>query len=264
MQTIQQRYKRSPFFEFLVVLSVIRRFLLLTVLGLAIESCQGVPHIQTSERGLPIDILGKDGAPMVFVVMGEFLYSDDNERMSLSAFYMDKYEVTVSRYASFLQTSGRKQPEYWNQASQVSAENRPVIGVDWYDADAYCRQYGKRLPTEQEWEKAARGTDGREYPWGNDEPSDRYANYGKEWANNLDYYNERLMAVGSYEDGKSPFGIYDLAGNVWEWTSSDYGNMVKEVRGGSWHDGPRNVRSASRNVVEPSFRGAVNGFRCVQ
>lgn len=102
---------------------------------------------------------------MVLVPAGEFLYGDDNQRLSLPAFYMDKYEVTVSRYASFLQASGRKQPEYWNQASQVSAGDRPVIGVDWYDAYTYCHQYAKRLSTEQEWEKAARGTDGRKYPW---------------------------------------------------------------------------------------------------
>lgn len=202
---------------------------------------------------------------MVFVPAGEFQYGEDNQRMSLPAFYMDKYELTVNRYASFLQASGRKQPEYWSQASQVSAGDRPVIGVDWYDADTYCRQYAKRLPTEQEWEKAARGTDGRKYPWGNDEPSDRYANFGKNWDNPNNFYSG-LTAVGSYEDGKSPFGIYDLAGNVWEWTSTGDSNivMVKVVRGGSWHDGPRNIRSATQNVVEPSFRGPRSGFRCVQ
>ena len=113
---------------------------------------------------------------MVLVVAGEFLYGEQKERVSLPGFYMDKYEVTVKRYASFLQVSGLKQPAYWNQASQAGAENRPVIGVDWFDADVYCRHYGKRLPTEQEWEKAARGTDGRTYPWGNEAPSSRYAN----------------------------------------------------------------------------------------
>jgi formylglycine-generating enzyme required for sulfatase activity len=243
---------------------MLRRILLLALLGLAIESCQGALSSETSERELPKEITGKDGAPMVLVPAGEFLYGDDNQRMSLPAFYMDKYEVTVSRYASFLQASGRTQPKYWDQASQVGVGDRPVIGVDWSDADAYCRQYGKRLPTEQEWEKAARGTDGRTYPWGNDEPSGRYANYGKDWDNPNNFYSG-LTAVGSYEDGKSPFGIYDLAGNVWEWTSSDdYKYPVKEVRGGSWHDGPRIIRSASRNVVEPSFQASVGGFRCVQ
>lgn len=208
---------------------------------------------------------------MMLIPAGQFLYGDDNERMSLPAFYMDKYEVTVSRYASFLGVSGRKQPDFWDQASEVNAGNRPVIGVDWYDADAYCHQYGKRLPTEEEWEKAARGTDGRTYPWGNDEPTDRYANYGKEFSPNLNYYNERLTAVGSYQDGQSPNGIYDLAGNVWEWTSTHDDTVpTKVVRGGSWGEGANNpfsmvnLRSAKRNVVEPSSRAVVGGFRCVQ
>ena len=246
---------------------MLRRIFLLALLSLAIDGCQSAPPVETSERELPKEITGRDGAPMMFVPAGEFLYGDDNQRVSLPAFYMDKYELTVSRYASFLQATGRKEPEYWNQASPVGMGDRPVTGVDWYDAYTYCRFYDKRLPTVQEWEKAARGTDGRKYPWGNDEPSDRYANYGKEWANILNYYSERLTAVGSYEDGKSPFGIYDLAGNVWEWTSTGYSDIVivKEVRGGSWHDGIWNLCSASRNVVEPSFRTSiVGGFRCVQ
>jgi formylglycine-generating enzyme required for sulfatase activity len=260
---------------------MLRRIFLLALLGLTIESCQGALLSDTSEREFPKEITGKDGAPMMLVLAGEFLYGDDNQRISLPAFYMDKYELTVSRYASFLQASGRMQPEYWNQASLVSAGDRPVIGVDWYDAYTYCRQYAKRLPTEQEWEKAARGTDGRKYPWGNDEPSDRYANFGKEW-DNLNYESELLTAVGSYEDGKSPFGIYDLAGNVWEWTSTGgiydlagnvwewtstggVNHLVKVVRGGSWHDGPSNLRSARPHVVEPSIRTSwTGGFRCVQ
>ena len=86
MQTMQQRSKPSPSFGFLVVLSVIQRFLLITILGLVIESCQGVPHTQTSERGWPMEIFGKDGTPMMLVVAGEFLYGDNNERMSLPAF----------------------------------------------------------------------------------------------------------------------------------------------------------------------------------
>jgi len=205
---------------------------------------------------------------MVLVPAGEFLYGDTNERVSLPTFYMDKYEVTVGHYESFLQTTGRMKPKYWDQARQDSAQNRPVIGVDWYDAFAYCHQYGKRLPTQQEWEKAARGTDGRTYPWGNVEPSSRYANVaGKDWVDPIpgNYYSG-LNEVGSYEDGRSPYGIHDLAGNVWEWTSSgDPNNLVKVVRGGSWHDEPKNLRSATVNLVEPSVRWAiVGGFRCAQ
>jgi formylglycine-generating enzyme required for sulfatase activity len=208
------------------------------------------------------EITSRDGAPMLLVPAGEFLYGDNNQRMSLSAFYMDKYEVTTKLYAQFLQATSRKQPEYWNQVSQVSAGDRPVIGVDWYDADAYCHQYGKRLPTEQEWEKAARGTDGRKYPWGNDEPSSGLANFGKQWQANINYYSERLTAVGSYESGKSPYGIYDLAGNVWEWTSSDEGSN-KVIRGGSWYNYAADLRSSIRTRFTLRYVHVV-GFRCAQ
>ena len=213
----------------------------------------------------PREITGKDAAPMVLVPVGEFLYGDDNKRLSLTAFYMDKYEVTTSRYAKFLQETGRKQPRYWDQVSQVNVGNRPVIGVDWYDADVYCRQYGRRLPTEQEWEKAARGTDGRKYPWGNEEPTSRHANFSKQWTEG-NYYSDRLQPVGSYEDGKSPYGIYDLAGNVWEWTSSDYDSSSKVLRGGSWllNVVPPGVRSANRRSGDPWAQNTIHGFRCAQ
>jgi formylglycine-generating enzyme required for sulfatase activity len=216
-------------------------------------------------KDLTREIIGKDGAPMALVPAGDFLYGDNNQRMSLAAFYMDKYEVTTSRYTKFLQETGRKQPEYWNQVSQVSAGDRPVIGVDWYDADAYCHQYGKRLPTEQEWEKAARGTDGRKYPWGNDEPTSRHANFAKPWFSGINYYSDRLQPVGSYEDGKSPYGIYDLVGNVWEWTSSDYDSSNKVRRGGSWLNVVASLRSSNRYWDTPSYGGAITlGFRCAQ
>jgi formylglycine-generating enzyme required for sulfatase activity len=180
------------------------------------------------------EITGKDGAPMVLVPDGEFQYGDNNQRLSLPAFYMDKFEVSTKLYAAFMQATSRAAPERWNEASQVSDGDRPVIGVDWNDADAYCRYYGKRLPTEQEWEKAARGTDGRKYPWGNEEPTSRHANFDpsgkfeRKWQGYA-----TLTAAGEHEAGKSPYGIYDMAGNVWEWTSSDYNSSAKVFRGGA-------------------------------
>jgi len=226
-----------------------------------IEEARVRPYDTPGQTGR--EITGRDGAPMVLVPAGEFLYGGYNQRLSLPAFYMDKYEITTSRYAKFLQETGRTRPEYWSQVSQVSAGDRPVIGVDWHDADAYCRQYGKRLPTEQEWEKAARGTDGRTYPWGNEEPTSRHANFDKPSASGINYYSDRLQPVGSYEDGKSPYGIYDLAGNVWEWTSSDEGSD-KVLRGGSWGPNAKYLRSTYRLGNLPSFRNISIGFRCVQ
>ena len=243
-----------------------RPLFLLAVLALGVSGCQSTSHLDTPEQLLTKEIRGKDGAPMALIPIGQFLYGNSNERISLPAFYMDKYEVTVGQYARYLQTTGRKEPEYWDLRKQIDAESRPVIGIDWYDAYAYCRHYDKRLPTEQEWEKAARGIDGRLYPWGNAEPTSQHANYGKADDMRLNFYQTHLTAVGSYEKGKSPFGIYDLTGNVWEWTGSDDLYGLKEVRGGSWHSKPgaSDLRSATQNVVEPSFHSAVSGFRCVQ
>lgn len=208
------------------------------------------------------EITGKDGAPMVLVPAGEFQYGFNNQRMSLSAFYMDKYEVTTKLYSTFLQATRHKQPDDWTQqVALVGSGDRPVVQVTWHDAEAYCRQYGKRLPIEQEWEKAARGTDGRKYPWGNEEPSSRHALFNTKWNG----YGT-LAVVGSHEAGASPYGIQDLAGNVWEWTSSDYDNERKVLRGGSWktETNAYYLQSTPRNYGTPTYRNLSYGFRCAQ
>ena len=167
------------------------------------------------------EITGKDGAPMRLVPEGEFLYGDNNQRLSVPSFYLDKYEVTTALYAKHMGATGAIAPKYWPTSVLVSHSQKPVVGVSWQEAEAYCRVYGKRLPTEQEWEKAARGTDGRRYPWGNDEPTSRHAKYDEDGKATWDGY-ATLATVESYEVGQSPYGLYHMAGNVWEWTSSDY------------------------------------------
>jgi formylglycine-generating enzyme required for sulfatase activity len=220
------------------------------------------------------EITGKDGAPMELVSEGEFLYGSKNQRLPLPAFYMDKYEVSTKLYAKFIQATGRAQPRDWpEQVALVGNGDRPVVGITWHDADAYCRQYGKRLPTEQEWEKAARGTDGRKYPWGNEEPCNRlafemkcstgevpqYALFDKKWNG----YGT-LATVDSYEAGKSPYGIYHMAGNVIEWTSSDDGKF-KVLRGGSWNGSVSSLEATDSIGWYPDDRGDnLRGFRCAQ
>jgi formylglycine-generating enzyme required for sulfatase activity len=223
---------------------------------------------------------------MVLVPAGEFTMGspegDPDEKpahkVQISAFFMDKYEVTVKQYAAFLQESGGDRPAEWKTMNKTANQNRPVMGVDWAEAARYCKWAGKRLPTEAEWEKAARGTDGRLYPWGNDPPTPLHANYGKkEWNN-----HEALVPVGTLEAGKSPYGIYDMAGNVWEWVSDWYDNDYykhspaespagpptggfKVIRGGSWNTSARNLRAADRYFDPPSFRSQyVPGFRCAK
>ncbi len=212
------------------------------------------------------EITGKDGAPMVLVPEGEFLSGyASNVPLSLPAFYMDKFEVSTARYAAFMAATGAKPPEYWPTSVLVNHGQKPVVGVDWHEATAYCRYYGKRLPTEQEWEKAARGADGRKYPWGNDEPTSRRANFSEFGRRDFDDYGV-LRSVGSLEEGKSPYGIYDMAGNVAEWTSSDYDDSgtFPVVRGGSWGSGPISMQPAGRDTARRTNRIYGTGFRCAK
>jgi len=222
---------------------------------------------------------------MVLVPAGEFTMGsfggDPDElpvhKVYLSAFFMDKYQVTVMQYARFLEATHRDSPPEWTRMNKQTNQSRPVANVDWEDADAYCKWAGKRLATEAEWEKAARGTDGRVYPWGNEPPTRFHANSGKEVWNN----HSALAPVGTFEEGKSPYGIYDMAGNVWEWVSDWYAadyyqtspsrnptgpsiGIYKVIRGGSWGSGPSGLRSAERETHAPSFQGYGTGFRCAK
>ncbi len=257
------------------------------------------------------EITGKDGAPMVLVPAGSFTMGSGESKESgfsqfmrglfespkrsaewpekeqpaheveLDAFYLDQYEVTVERYQRFMSKTSRAQPEYWEQVELSRDAQKPVVGLNWDDARAYCEWAEKRLPTEAEWEKAARGTDTRTYPWGASQPNSSTANFGKGFYEMEKLYAEKLKAVGSYERGKSPYEAYDMAGNVWEWVGDWYGRdyysaspqknpqgpssgEYKVLRGGSWTHGPSDLRSAFRGRHYPARRTADLGVRCAQ
>jgi formylglycine-generating enzyme required for sulfatase activity len=223
---------------------------------------------------------------MVLVPAGEFMMGsfggDPDElpvhKVYVGAFFMDKNQLSVAHYARFLDATHRDSPPEWTLMNKQTNQSRPVANVDWVDADAYCKWAGKRLATEAEWEKAARGTDGRVYPWGNEPPTRFHANSGKEVWNN----HSALAPVGTFEEGKSPYGIYDMAGNVWEWVNDWYDpeyyqtsppqnpsgprkGSHKVVRGGSWgSNGITDLRSADRETHLPSFKGFGTGFRCAK
>jgi len=227
----------------------------------------------------------QDDRSMVLVPAGEFTMGSSSgdaderpvRRVYLDAFFFDKDQLTVGQYAKFLEATSHDAPPEWNIMSRAQHRKRPVVNVDWADAAAYCKWAGKRQPTEAEWEKAARGTDGRTYPWGDEYPTKFHGNMTKElWNNHLG-----LTPVGMFEDGKSPYGINDLAGNVWEWVSDWYApnyystaplrnptgpptGEYKVVRGGSWGSGPEGLRSAERETHVPSFQGFGTGFRCAK
>jgi len=228
-----------------------------------------------------------DGMVMVYVPAGEFTMGSDtgdtDERpvhtVYLDAFWIDRTEVTNAMYAKCVQTGVCQPPiktSSYNRSYYFGNPvfgNYPVIYVDWNMATAYCSWAGRRLPTEAEWEKAAHGTDERTYPWGEEIDCNK-ANYGGCVGDTTE--------VGSYESGKSPYGVYDMAGNVWEWVGSVYepypynqSNVVDNLtgldspvlRGGGWRKGDTSfyVRSSNRDKdVLPynDYELDHNGFRC--
>ena len=243
-------------------------------------------------RKVEKEVMKQNGASMVLIPAGKFTMGSGNgdkeaqhdERPShevyLDAYYIDQYEVTTAQYKTFMQTTRHDKPRYWDQVRLPRDAQKPVIGISWDDAQAYCQWAGKRLPTEAEWEKAARGTDHRTYPWGNSLPNSNTANFSKKWDSQA-LYVEKLKAVGSYKQGKSPYSVYDLAGNVWEWVHDWYTNDYyaqspeknprgpstgnhKVLRGGSWSNKARNLRSADRFRVNPTNLYGHAGIRCAK
>jgi formylglycine-generating enzyme required for sulfatase activity len=191
---------------------------------------------------------------------------------------MDVYEVTTAQYAKFLAATNRAVPWQWELVDLVRHADRPVIGVDWEDAQTYCAWAGKRLPTEAEWEKAARGADERLYPWGNAKPTSALANFalGARFS-----YDQVLMPVGTYKQAASPYGLTEMAGNVWEWVRDWYlanayeasptqnpkgpeQGQFKVLRGGSWSDLPKYLLTYGRFKLPPGTRNSYTGFRCAK
>jgi len=245
----------------------------------------------------------KDGMPQVFVPTGSVrmggldVHADSDELpdhiVQVKAFWLDQLEVTNGMYALCWQSGVCRAPQKFSSNTRTSYfdnpdfKDYPVIQVTWLDAKNYCEWAGRRLPTEAEWERAARGDDFRTFPWGDEPPSATYANF-----NNLIRDTSR---VGSYQAGASPFGAFDMAGNVWEWVMDIYdphyyasspqndptgpeqtvSNFAHVIRGGSYQDAWVDLRVSNRGYeLGPNPRAAFNspdlygrssakiGFRC--
>src|SRR3989338_4342776 len=190
-------------------------------------------------------------------------------RVFVKSFYIDKYEVTNAQYKKFIDAIGHPAPSGWNNNKYPAGKaNNPVMYVSWYDAKAYAKWAGKRLPTEEEWEKAARGTDGRIYPWGN--------KYDPALTSTAESVMENIEEgicsvttgnhVGTAKGDVSPYGVHDMGGNVREWTDSWFiaEKGEKVVKGGSWVDLSPKARSASRDGINPKGVSHIIGFRCVR
>jgi len=253
--------------------------------------------------------MGKDGAPMVMVPAGSFPMGvpqgdrdggrDEYPRhdVFVDTFFIDKFEVTNGRYLQFVKATGHRVPQNPNNPTRNlwqgdtiadSVTDRPVINVDWFDAEAYCTWAGKRLPTEAEWEKAARGEDGRIFPWGNQMAGLSRANFGRTGLSGpVRDRPERLLlyppiiSVDKYDNSVSPYGLFQMSGNVAEWVADWYDpkyyatapdknpkgpekGTQRSFRGGGWIDSTPSVRSAQRNGTNPNTKMNWMGFRCAR
>ncbi len=254
-----------------------------------------IPAGLVSAQQLPSSIVNeKDGAQMVPIPAGEFTmgskewYPDERppHKVYLEAFYIDKYEVSNAQYKKFVQETGhripfnRTNPKYdmWQDDGSLPAgiAQLPVTNVCWEDAAAYAKWAGKRLPTEAEWEKAARGTDQRRYPWGNEPPDAKRANFGRQWEG-----HKTLKEVSALAAGASPYGVLQMAGNVAEWVADrydphyyktspqknpqgGYSGAYRVIRGGSYMNPEFYLRCTDRDFDMPDDCNSTVGFRCVR
>jgi formylglycine-generating enzyme required for sulfatase activity len=226
----------------------------------------------------PVSAGSRADAELVTVPGGGFVYGCDADagrcspsepasgHAELDAFRIDRTEVRVSEYRRCVDGGACAPPAVasgcnWNAPGRG---DHPVNCVDWDQAATYCGWVGKRLPTEQEWEKAARGTDGRTYPWGNDGPSCDVAVMSA--AGGKGCGGASTAPVASRDRGRSPYGLFDMAGNVDEWTGSlyDSGSGARVLRGGSWKNDASAIRSFRRQGALPNLRDSSVGFRCAE
>jgi formylglycine-generating enzyme required for sulfatase activity len=251
------------------------------------------PAAQDAGSGLPCGAMVPVPAGAFWMGAGdEDPESAPDERprheVSLRGYAIEVYEVSHGCYTEFVEAGGYlarrawseagwrwrtrhgiERSAFWDEATRGQPRD-PVVGVSWFEAEAYCRWRGRRLPTEAEWEKAARGPDGRRYPWGGEWSAER--------ANGAVSVG-RIVAVGSYPRGTSLYGAHDLAGNVWEWVADRYGKSYyadspatdppgpadgesRVLRGGAWNFPPRHLRAAARTHLPPETRIRYLGFRC--
>jgi formylglycine-generating enzyme required for sulfatase activity len=201
----------------------------------------------------------QDGKEMVRVPAGKFLYGRKKEEHELPEFWIDRTPVTNAEYARFVAAIGHKPPRHWKGKSPPKdIADHPVAHVPWHDAVAYAEWAGKRLPTEEEWEKAARGTDGRECPWGDEFDKDKCNVKGSGIGD--------TTPVGKYSPaGDSPYGVADMVGNVREWTAGEYrpGSNLRVLRGAAFLDQRLFAYCACRHQTERYSWGRIIGFRLV-
>lgn len=208
-----------------------------------------------AEKKLPLFKAGKIEKGMVKIPAGEFLFGEDQEKQQTAEYFIDLTPVTNAEYKLFVDATGHDQPSHWRGGTYPEGKaDHPVVEVNWFSATAYAEWAGKRLPTNEEWEKAARGSDGRTWPWGN------------EWSiDNANVFSGDTTPIGKYSpQGDSPYGCQDMAGNVWEWIGGGQPSQLRApLRGGDWLDGPEEAQTFHIRMHTPRRKNPFVGFRCV-
>jgi len=299
----QQKWKKFSKKEKVVISSSVILLLIYGIIALSNKNRVADPATATNSSGQA----SQDSAPMpqddmILIPAGEFLMGSTEQeiletwrqndggwkkedyisaypqrKIALDDFFIDKKEVSNGDYKMFVEATKRSVSSLWDDHT-LNLPSQPAVGVDWNDADGYCRWAGKRLPSEAEWEKAARGTDGRSWPWGNvwDPAKD---NHGKGAGDGLDESDGwKYTAPVGTELGVSPYGVLNMAGNVYEWTANDFNGYpendkyieedfekgFKTLRGGAYDDGISEQRASTRCGFRKDFNDVDVGFRCVR
>ena len=223
-----------------------------------------------------------DDNPLIEIAGGPFVFgSDDGEEnegpartLDIPAFRIMKFEITNRQYRAYSAATGRR-PAFYDTHPTLGLDDHAVVGVSWHDADAFCRHHGLRLPSEVEWERAARGSDGRRFAWGDAPAATQRVNRGAAQCCDPDAADGygATAPVGSFPDGNTPEGVADLTGNVWEWVDGWYtpydagpaaqSRQFRVLRGGGWNSDDWKLRTTYRLAYNGDFRFSANGgFRC--
>lgn len=271
------------------------------VVGRAVRRAAGISVLFALFAAAPGVVLAADNLDLVTVPSGTFVmgdaHGDANEaprKAEVQSFHIMRYEVTNRQFAAFVIETGYRtdagkigsgfvwdgrwrriagagwQTPHGPDSTIKGRQNHPVVQVSARDAEAFCSYHGLRLPTEVEWEFAARGKDGRRYPWGDPPPRQGIlparANFGTVACCALSTEDGfgKTAPVGNYPAGASPFGLHDMAGNVWEWTATTFPGKTDEraIRGGGWGNNPYCLRVSYRHGNPPQFSLDMVGFRC--